>query len=389
VFPLIDECRQPAYSPDHLQPATGEFARWRAGIPARKLSVDDGRQLDFACASWPAAASMRAAATQTPHATGSDMKHKIVFLIACLCMVLMAPSASLAQGMADWNGEWDSRWRGGGARLYLEQTGNQVSGTYPLYNGRITAIAIGRQLKGRWIEGPRSGEFLFVQSEDGKNFTGRFETGEWWTGNRTVSHSEADRLLDQSTPQAAMRSFLHIMNSVETESADMVGLASRVLRIGEENAQVNIINQTKLFYQVLDRLTFRIWSLPEVRDPAETRATAELSQSGTAVKITVTFEKDGEDWFIVPAATAELERQLDSLEAARPRTRPNELGPASPRDAFRDFITGYKSSNPQARAAALNALDLSGISAVSQSSEVYILAGYLKRVLDRVGFIIW
>lgn len=318
------------------------------------------------------------------------MNRMKLLLIACLCMLLAAPMLAQAEGSADWAGEWDSRWRGGGARLYLEQSGDRVTGTYPLYNGRIVATVTGRQLEGRWIEGARSGEFLFVQSEDGRSFTGRFETGEWWTGNRAASLEDADRLLDQSTPQSTMRSFLNIMNSMETGSIDMMGLAARALRIGEgSGAQMNIVNQTELFYRVLDRLTFRIWSLPEGRDPAETRATAELSQSGTGVKVTVTFEKHGEDWFIVPAATADLERHLEALESARPRAKPSEHGPASPRDVFRDFILGYRSNVPQERAAAMKALDLSGISAVSKSSEVYVLAGYLKRVLDRVGYIIW
>ena len=318
------------------------------------------------------------------------MKRMTLFLIACVFMLLSAPVMALAEGSADWTGEWDSRWRGGGARLYLEQAGDQVTGTYPLYNGRIVATVKGSKLEGRWIEGARGGEFLFVQSEDGRSFTGRFETGEWWTGNRAASLEDAVGLLDQSTPQSTMRSFLNIMNSIEPGSVDMVGLAARALWIGEVNGgQMNIVNKTELFYRVLDRLTFRIWSLPEGRDPAETRATAELSQSGTGVKVTVNFEKHGKDWFIVPAASAELQRHLEALEAARPRAKPSENGPVSPRDVFRDFILGYYSNVPQVRAAALKALDLSGISAVSKSSEVYVLAGYLKRVLDRVGYIIW
>ena len=318
------------------------------------------------------------------------MNRMKLFLIACVCMLLAAPMMALAEGRSDWTGEWDSRWRGGGARLYLEQAGDQVTGTYPLYNGRIVATVKGRQLEGRWIEGARGGDFLFVQSEDGRSFTGRFETGEWWTGNRAASLEEADRLLDQSTPQSTMRSFLNIMNSMETGSVDMLGLAARALWIGEEiGGQTNIVNQTELFYRVLDRLTFRIWSLPEVRDPAQTSAEAELSQSGTGVKVTVSFEKHGNDWFIVPEDTAELERHLEALEAARPRAKPSEQGPVSPRDVFRDFILGYRSNVPQVRAAAMKALDLSGISAVSKSSEVYVLAGYLQRVLDRVGYIIW
>ena len=313
-----------------------------------------------------------------------------LFLIASFCVIVSAPTPLLADENANWSGEWDSRWRDGGARLYLEQTGNQVTGTYPLYNGQIVATVKGRRLEGRWIEGARNGEFLFVQDEDGRNFTGRFATGEWWTGYRTPSLEDSHGLLDQSNPQSVMRSFLNIMNRRDAGSADLIGLAAKALKIGERSgAQMNIINQTELFYRVLDRLTFRIWDLPEGRNPAEASATATLSQSGTNIKVSVTFEKQGDLWFILPPATDELERHLSSLVAARPPAKPSELGPASPRDAFRDFILGYKSSNPQARAAALKALDLSGISSVSQSSEVYILAGYLQRVLDRVGYVIW
>ena len=195
------------------------------------------------------------------------MKRMTLFLIACVFMLLSAPVMALAEGSADWTGEWDSRWRGGGARLYLEQAGDQVTGTYPLYDGRIVATVKGSKLEGRWIEGARGGEFLFVQSEDGRSFTGRFETGEWWTGNRAASLEDAVGLLDQSTPQSTMRSFLNIMNSIEPGSVDMVGLAARALWIAEVNGgQMNIVNKTELFYRVLDRLTFRIYIYIYVSD---------------------------------------------------------------------------------------------------------------------------
>jgi len=59
---------------------------------------------------------------------------------------------TLARAGDDWSGKWDSRWRGGGATLEMTQTGDRVSGAYPLYNGRIEAKVVGRRLIGEWVE---------------------------------------------------------------------------------------------------------------------------------------------------------------------------------------------------------------------------------------------
>jgi len=45
--------------------------------------------------------------------------------------------------------------------LILEQEGATVTGTYPLYAGPVEAKAVGRELRGRWIEDGRTGMFVF------------------------------------------------------------------------------------------------------------------------------------------------------------------------------------------------------------------------------------
>src|SRR5260221_11652558 len=40
---------------------------------------------------------------------------------------------------APWTGSWDTRSRGGGARMELTQDGERGIGVYPLYGGRIEA----------------------------------------------------------------------------------------------------------------------------------------------------------------------------------------------------------------------------------------------------------
>src|SRR5438046_609061 len=82
-------------------------------------------------------------------------------LLALAGLVLAAATASAEEPLS-WAGVWDTKWRGGGAQLELQQNGAEVTGQYPIYKGRIEAKAEGSQLTGRWIEGDRQGNFLFV-----------------------------------------------------------------------------------------------------------------------------------------------------------------------------------------------------------------------------------
>src|SRR3954466_11435049 len=65
--------------------------------------------------------------------------------LGLLLLVICAPPAR-AEG--PWSGEWDTRWRAGGAHMSLTQNGSDVICTYPLYDGRIDARAAGGALGG-------------------------------------------------------------------------------------------------------------------------------------------------------------------------------------------------------------------------------------------------
>ena len=131
--------------------------------------------------------------------------YRTIFLsiVFCFCAAVLAD---------DWSGKWDSRWRGGGATLEMTQSGDRVSGVYPLYNGRIEAKVVGRQLIGEWIESQkteRRGKFEFTLSPDGNSFAGMFESGEWWNGTRMVTPREAHSLSAHlGSPRDTLKSFL-------------------------------------------------------------------------------------------------------------------------------------------------------------------------------------
>ncbi len=97
--------------------------------------------------------------------------------------------------LSSWSGEWNTNDNGN--KLYLTQTGNRVSGTYPFDEGRIEGRIVGNKLIGTWSEFPTyqpnrdAGDIEFTMSADGKSFTGRWRYGsneEWrtnvWNGTR-------------------------------------------------------------------------------------------------------------------------------------------------------------------------------------------------------------
>lgn len=97
--------------------------------------------------------------------------------------------------LSSWSGEWNTN--DNGYKLYLTQTGNRVSGTYPFDEGRIEGRIVGNKLIGTWSEAPTykpnrdAGDIEFTMSADGKSFSGRWRYGsneEWrtnpWNGTR-------------------------------------------------------------------------------------------------------------------------------------------------------------------------------------------------------------
>ena len=67
-------------------------------------------------------------------------------LLAAFFALLASMPAWAAE--PSWTGQWDTRWREGGARMELREQGGRVTGSYPAYGGQIAGTAQGRELHG-------------------------------------------------------------------------------------------------------------------------------------------------------------------------------------------------------------------------------------------------
>ncbi len=315
-------------------------------------------------------------------------------LVAFLLLTLCWPGATARaqEGPpADWSGTWDTRWHDGGSRLILEQDDGTVTGSYPLYSGRIEAQAVGRTLRGRWIEDGRSGNFVFVQSQDGASFTGRFGSGEWWTGSLAAAELVESVVVDQSSPMATMRSFLTAANQAADGDLEALGAAASLVRPDNDGPDdTDRFDHARALFAVIDQTTFRLWDLPHEGD-ADT-ASVVLHQAGTGQEVAVSFRREDGLWYLLAPTIDRLQSTLDRLRAARARATEDLQegpGPQTPRDAMRDLILSFRYSPDGSAPAALAALDLRGRQEVTRLHDGQVLAGYLKRVIDRAGYVIW
>lgn len=299
----------------------------------------------------------------------------------------------------DWSGTWESQWRGGGAVLFLEQEGDTVTGSYPLLDGELEGTVSGRVLEGVWWEASgRQGGFVFAKSEDGSSFSGRFDSGEWWTGNR-ISHTLKPDALEKnfSSPREVMRTFLVAAGSHMEGDIAPLALAVASLSQNEETefepTPSDLIRIARYLYMTLDLLTFRVWDLPGDEIP-ETRSPVSfhLSQQGTDESFEITFVHTPEGWRILAQPLEELKEVREQLLQAR-RDRglvsPEHKPLSSPRETLRTFLTKYIHDDDASRARLIETMDLSHLGTEPRAQEALLLAEYLKRVIDRVGFVIF
>ena len=309
-------------------------------------------------------------------------------VLMTLLLVCVLPSALGAN--PKWTGKWDTRWRGGGAELVLTQVGNKVTGSYPLYGGRIEAQATGSALRGRWIEGQRSGGFLFVMAPDGRSFMGRYDNGEWWTGGRVSNYAPVTKL-DQSSPRDTFRTFVYAGNLWRDGRIDEIGTATAVLDLGKHADAMlpgDKLDVGQRLFQAIDQTTFRIWTL---RGREETRTVVPLTlhQAGTTATLEIELRRggDGRWWIVAPDKTRLDEAMADLLARnnGRPPAADDYLRLGSPRDTMRAFLAAFADWDGAGRQQAISALDLSGLAPGIRQREGELAAEYLKKVLDRIS----
>lgn len=233
--------------------------------------------------------------------------------------LLLTPLASAADS-ADWTGVWDTQWRGGGAVMELRQDDDHVEGSYPGFEGVVQGRIDGKTLFGTWEDAAGNGVFTFVMAPDQQSFMGRFGTGEWWTGMRTDTHMAATLFgeLDSSSPELTLKSFLRAGNAARGGRSDRLGVVTPLLDFtahGEALTAYQRIDLARQLFQIIDRMTFRIWELRpnRVLDSGEDYI-VELSQAGSQLGQRLTFRAGGDrngeatpNWRIVVPPQEELQ----------------------------------------------------------------------------------
>lgn len=311
-------------------------------------------------------------------------------LLVYALVLIGAMGASAAA--PSWTGTWDTRWRDGGARMELVQRGDTVSGAYPAYGGRIEGKVTGRELRGHWTEGPRTGALTFVLSTDGENFMGRFDTGEWWTGGR-VQPRDRSVVLDQAGARQALRTFLQAGNAARSGSVDDWAKAAAVMDFGPASATLapgEKLAAARTLFELVDQTTFPLWPIPG-RRAKDGRLDLQLKQAGTNVVLPLSLVHGGDGlWRVLnpPDDLGKLREALLARSGGRLPPPDDIKRRATARDAFRSFVAGFSDWDGGGRAQVLDSLDLSGVSDATKAFEGELTAAYMNETIDRIGQIL-
>lgn len=306
-----------------------------------------------------------------------------------LALLILIPASAGADG--PWSGDWITSWRDDGDHLTLRQEGNRVTGTYPLYGGRIEAVAEGRTLEGSWTQGNDSGRFLFVLDREGNSFAGRYDEGEWWTGSRTSGAPPATGL-SQATPRDAFRQFIVSANLARGGRSDAWALAISAVDFSGQEAALGRQDHLRLvqeLFTLIDLTTFRISAIPHATEAREVPLA--LHQSGSDARLALMLMR-GDDglWRLrMPDAAARdaARRHLLALTGGRLPAADAWRQMRNPRDTMRSFLEGMADWRGGGRALALSALDLSAVPEVLRDGQGAMAAQFLRRALDHIGLV--
>jgi MscS family membrane protein len=327
---------------------------------------------------------------QAPPQQGSVMAGAGVRALVVLLALFMATAAAADDG--PWSGTWETYWQGGATYLEFTQTGNKVQGRIPLLGQQIDGEANGRTLTGTWTDESRTGSLTFHLAPDRLSFLGRFDNGDWWTGNR-VTRRVALSKLDQSTPRAVLRSFFLAGNRWRAGAPDEIGRVAATLDFGDESdrlTRLQRLERAQALYDLADLTTLQLWTVPE--NPPTPELFVPLPQAGTDATLPLHLHRDdaGKWWIVMPGAKALAEHRkalLARFDGHMP-SRNAFLQQRSARDTMHSFLDAFHDWDGTGRAQALAALDLSALPEATREQEGALAAIYLKHILDRVSLII-
>ncbi len=317
-----------------------------------------------------------------------------------LAALLLGTGAGAGTGgtsaTGDWAGTWQMQWRDSGGQIILEQQGDTVTGRSPLFDGLIEAQvqtdAQGERLEGRWFSAERSGQFVAVLARDGQTFAGRFDSGEWWTGSKTLKP-----LVGQSfgltSPRSAFTSFVVAGNLAASGIDDAWGLAAEAVAFDAPAtplSRTEQLDRVRDLFQLVDLTTFHYWSIPDAA-PGDDTLDLALEQQPSGVILPLTLRRDeAGDWRLRYPGDEALRTARQALLAAHGGKSP----PAdayrqlrNPRDTMRAFLIGMADWRGPGHDLALSTLDLSAIPELLRPSFGDISAQYLRRVLDHIGLV--
>ncbi|ROS00106.1 small-conductance mechanosensitive channel [Sinobacterium caligoides] len=313
------------------------------------------------------------------------------FVIATLLLACLISLSAYADNT--WQGRWNTVWRSGGAQLQIEQDGNKVTGYYQPYDGYIRATIKGDQLTGKWSQANASGHFIFVMAPDKETFSGRFDNGEWWNGERIdVSRSVKPPSVNTTDPRETMRSFLTLANAINAGDLNLMDELLSTLDIDLDNIDQPYRDYTiramQLFY-IIDQAHLRIWTIENEVDQQHYQLTLPLISGDT---FDVQFINQNGVWKIaLPDFTTlklTLDAQLEKL--GQPEINPlKHLDLATPRDTLRTFVEQFYAWDKGGKVDVLRTLDLSAVPINVREWETPIIAEYLMQSLNRITFIIW
>lgn len=303
-----------------------------------------------------------------------------------------------------WTGRWDTRWKNGGARIDMVQTGTHVTGKYPAVKGGFEGEVKDGVLTAWWAENKESGSLTFSMSSDGQSFSGRFDDGEWWSGRRMDRNGEPNPydvflIPNLGSPRDTLRSYLIASDFVDFGSNDFITTAMNCCILDEKSAALPVTKQiatVDAFFDTLDQATFRLWDVPGQTGFRLTGTPEEFSvkllQAGTNESVTVSMVKRENQWKILVPPIAESKEKLATLLRARgidQLVRSGHQEQTTPRDVMMNFFVNSRKNTPASHQALEELMDLSHIDPSIRSHEAIYFTEYLKSIFDRCGFILW